>query len=73
MEIRGYIIAYFKRLAKSKRDSEKILLAELSNLMAQTENYRNNSQLRLIAVPFLIIESIQRGETGARGKNEKSL
>ena len=47
MEIRGYTIAYSKRLAKSKRDSEKILLAELNNLMTQAENSRNNSQLRV--------------------------
>ena len=32
MEIRGFTIAYSKKLAKSKRDSEKILLSKLNNL-----------------------------------------
>ena len=47
MEIRGFTIAYSKKLAKNKRDSEKILLSKLNNLMAQAENVRNNSQLRI--------------------------
>ena len=47
MEIRSYTIAYSKRLAKSKKDLEKKLLAKLNNLMAQEENARNNSQLRV--------------------------
>ena len=47
MEIRWYTIAYSKRLAKRKKDLEKNLLAKLKNLMAQAENARNNSQLRV--------------------------
>ena len=47
MEIRGYTIAYSKRVAKSKKDLKNNLLAKLNNLMAQAENARNNSQLRV--------------------------
>jgi len=47
MEIRGYTIAYSKKLAKSKRESENILQVKLNNLMAKSENCRDNPQLRV--------------------------
>ena len=47
MEIRSFTISYSKRLARMRKDSEKILSTKLNNLMAQSANCQNNPQLKI--------------------------
>ena len=47
MEIRSFTISYSKRLARMRKDSEKILSTKLNNLMAQSAICQNNPQLKI--------------------------